>query len=152
VSVNRLADGYQPDFDIDAEFGRQGELFVLELVDSIKAGRAEVKRDDRAFQTGKVFIETACMRAVAGGGRDYVPSGIRTSQSDVWAIVLGNPPSVAIVAPTLAVRELSDYAERQGWTREAGQRGSHPTRGVVVSQVILLSLIDRMSRLPREAA
>ena len=38
AATDRLSDGYVPDFDLDLEVGRQGELFVTDLVQMLKDG------------------------------------------------------------------------------------------------------------------
>ena len=118
--ADRLAEGYEPDFDIDYEQGRQGELFVRNLVASIGTERIEVKTDAVAAKTGQVFIELECRRR---------PSGIQTSKSEFWAFVL--PGDFVIIAKTSAVRELALMARAQGRVKEC-MRGSHPTVGAVV--------------------
>ncbi len=124
TSAQRLAEGYEPSFDIDYEVGRQGELFVSRVIDSLTGGSAsiEVKTDERVAQTGRVYIEYACQRR----GR-YEWSGIATTRADLWAFVL--PANVLIVAPVESVRAL---VRRRWQNRAECSRGSHPTRGVVV--------------------
>ena len=126
-AVDRLSDGYLPDFDLDMQVGKQGELFVADIVDMLSngTGEVEVKTDEMVSRTGNVYIEYACRR------RDgWKQSGIATTQAKLWAFVL--PANVLIVAPVEAVRELA----RSEWVRPASRKecivGSHPNKGVVI--------------------
>jgi hypothetical protein len=125
TAADRLTDGYEPAFDIDYEFGRQGELFVASVVEALAAGDAtvEVKRDAKIVHTGNVYIEYRCLR-----GGAYQPSGIADTKADLWAFVL--PANVLIVAPVENVRELA----RRHYPRRKAEcvKGDHPTKGVAI--------------------
>lgn len=62
----RKADGYEPRFDIDASYGRQGELFVSSIIDALTGGSVEVKRDSRFAKTGNVYVEYECRKRGPG--------------------------------------------------------------------------------------
>lgn len=126
----RLEEGYVPQWDIDLEQGRQGELFIGHLIESFAAGRIEVKTDAKAGKTGRVFIEMECKGW---------PSGILVSESEFWAIVL--PGDFAIIAKTSAVRQIAETVRAQSGLVDGGVRGSHPTKGAVVQLYRLLSLL-----------
>jgi hypothetical protein len=130
TNPNRLASGYEPSFDIDAEVGRQGELFVLDVADSLKHGRGEVKNQQKALTTGNVWIEYHCLRR-------NQPSGIDATSADYWAFTFGIPPAIALVAETQLVRDVHERALREGYSRSM-TRGSHPTKGTVVPTGSLL--------------
>ena len=119
---DRLAPGYQPDFDIDLAVGRTGELFVARIIDSLKDGTAEVKTDQLAARTGNVYLEYECL--YRSGWR---PSGLATTKAGVWVMVAGN---VAIAAPTSSVQEVARRHWRSGAVKM--NRGSHPTHGIKV--------------------
>lgn len=120
-TVDRMADGYQPDWDIDSEVGRQGELFVADLIDTLRAGSLEVKSDAKAQQTGNVYLELECWRR-----GEWTPSSLTTSTADLWAQYLPGC-EVLIVAPTHRVRQAAEKGKPAGC-----ERGSHPTKGVVL--------------------
>lgn len=123
MTVDRLAQGYHPDFDIDAALGHQGELFVVDIRKALERDDVEVKTDAVALRTGNVYIEYACLR----GGTTWEPSGIATTKAAVWAFVLG---AVVLAAATDDVRAV---ARRYYPTHHRElNRGSHPTRGVAV--------------------
>lgn len=126
TTVDRHAKGYEPRFDIDAEVGRQGEMFCLDVQQAFVGGRVEVKRDTVAASTGRVFVEFEC---TPRGGYSR-PSGIAVSEADVWAFVLA--PGVMVVSSAAALKVVAREAYRDRASRKACTRGSHPTRGVVV--------------------
>ena len=129
----RIADGYQPNFDIDLRRGRQGEETVAAFIEGFTSGTIEVKRDDRWAETNRVYIEYECRR------RDgWQPSGIASTTADYWALVLGEIVIVGI--PTWALR----WCWRRGLDpslrllREETD-GSHPTRGVAIPTNLLFT-------------
>lgn len=132
MSVDRLSAGYEPAFDIDAAVGRQGELLCANIAEGLRDGSVEVKTDERALATGNVFIEYECLRRGS-----WQPSGIATTQAEVWAFALGKPPTVLVAAPVATLLRVSRKAWQGGGKRQCS-RGSHPTRGVVVSLSVLL--------------
>ena len=120
MATDRLADGYEPDFDIDYQVGHQAELFVKSLIDSLAAGRIEVKRDARAADTGNIYVETECKRMGV-----YRPSGIAATKADAWAFVLSD--DLVVITTTTGLRRAMEHGSIAGCPR-----GSHPTRGVLI--------------------
>lgn len=119
----RMAVGYEPNFDIDLTAGKRGEELVGGFLGQLRSGSAlvEVKTDDRAVNTGNVYIETSCCYQ-----GQWKPSGIyQEPGSDVWAVVVGN---MIVAAPTVLVRRI--VATGAGRLSEC-QRGDHPTSGVL---------------------
>lgn len=128
----RLVDGYEPRFDIDYERDRQGELFVHDIIRLLQTESVEVKTDERAKDTGNVYVEYECLR-----GGEYVKSGLATTDADAWVFVL-EKGDLAVFVSTLMLRELAREAYKKGRLREC-VRGSHPTRGVVIPLAELVS-------------
>lgn len=121
MSVDRLSDGYEPRWDIDYEVGRQGEMFVRNLIESVSKDSVEVKTDEKAVDTNRIYVETECLyRGV------YRPSGVMTSQADYYAYVLGR--ALTLFIPTDVLRTV---VTKCGSASEM-KRGSHPTRGFLV--------------------
>ena len=122
---DRLASGYQPDFDIDYEIGKQGELYVLRIIDSLKEGqRVEVKTDEMAERTGNVYVEYACKYR-----GEWKPSGIAITQAPLWAFVIGE---AVVVAQTDRLKDIARYYwDKPGHLKNC-KVGSHPTRGVTI--------------------
>lgn len=139
MSVDRHVEGYNPDFDIDYEYGKQGELFVTSVARAMKEGRVEVKRDGRFAETGNIYVEYECR------GRDGVwrPSGIalKDNPPDLWVFVLGDSET-ALVIPTERLKAVCRPLFRQGRTAEE-RDGSNPTRGVLVKVSHLMAEIRR---------
>jgi len=126
-AVDRMTDGYEPDFDIDFAIGRQGELWVARIADAISEGkgRAEVKTDEKARDTGRVYLEYQCRYR-----GEWKNTGILATPSEIWCHVIGE---VMIAAPTVAVKATAKhYYHKSEWYRRDLMRGSHPTRGIVI--------------------
>lgn len=132
MSADRQAQGYEPRFDIDAEFGHQGEMFVQDLIRSITTGQIEVKRDARWKDTGNIYVEFECRR------RDgWNPSGIVTTTAESWAFVIGDP-EVVLFVPTSTLRDVFEVERAAGRVAQETD-GSHPTKGVLVPTQRLLA-------------
>lgn len=144
----RLAAGYEPRFDLDREVGEQGELFVGDVARSINRGLTEVKYDQAASKYGNVYIEFSCR--LRG---EYVPSGVDTTEADLWAVVLGrDEPKIMVVAPSRLVLAVKERAVREGRVKNT-LRGSHPTSGAVVPVGEFLRwLLDEADSLEEAAA
>lgn len=127
TAVDRRADGYMPDFDIDVAVGAQAELFVAKIMDSLGArSSVEVKYDAQYVKTGNVYVEYKCLRK----GK-WTPSGIATTKAAFWAFVLGMDTFCFVIA-TDTLKE----AARDRWnypsSRVGLDKGSHPTKGVIL--------------------
>lgn len=142
ASRKRRADGYEPGFDLDLEYGQQAELFVADIAEAIKNGMVEVKRDARWHQTGNLYVEYECKRA-----GEFRASGIKTSDADLWAFVLGDTDAVLFLTRG-TLRELClELYKQDSFYRVETTRGSHPTKGV---KVPLGHLIDWLRRRQKE--
>lgn len=131
-AVDRMSEGYVPSHDIDAEVGHQGQLFVANLIDAFAHGTVEVKTDEKAQQTGNVYIEFRCK------GR---PSGIATTEAEMWVFVVGD---LILAAPSARVLEEAREAYTTFGSKSCG-RGSHPTEGVTPK---LTWLAERLAGIP----
>lgn len=125
TTFDRFAEGYEPRFDIDSEVGRQGELFIGSVVDALRNGSVEVKSDEVAARTGNFYVEFQCL--IRGVWR---PSGIATTEADMWAFALGSA-RFAVIVPTSLLKTVARDRYHAGHVREC-MRGSHPTKGVTV--------------------
>lgn len=94
-------------FDLDLEFGQEGENFVKELF--TEGGTIEVKRDRRWKETGNVYVETECFFT---RNNQWAPSGLSVTKAKYWAFVL---EEATLVVPTDALRyavvEFGSYIE-----------------------------------------
>lgn len=111
----------QPDWDIDFRRGQQGELFTDRIIQGLANGATEVKTDDRAIDTGNLFIETECLR-----GGAYLPSGLSETKAEFQAYVVGE---LFFAMPTERVKDMVRVIGR----RAQCPNGSHPTRGWTIS-------------------
>lgn len=125
TSEDRRAAGYEPRFDLDYEFGAQGELFAARLVDSLKNDRVEVKHDDKTCVTRNLYVE---FEHDPGRRGRFVPSGIATTQCEWWMFVLDNPHTALVISTGLLRMLVSDPRVAQGHQ----ERGSCPTRGYLL--------------------
>jgi hypothetical protein len=124
--ADRMAHGRNPDWDIDQEIGSNGELFVADIVASLKDGQSiEVKTDVWAPKSGNVYVEYSCRYF----GK-YEKSGISVTTARLWAFVLAS--EVAVFTPVDRLKILARYYYRLGRTRNGGMAGSHPTWGVLI--------------------
>jgi len=141
---DRMSDGYEPRFDIDYEYGRQAELLMGDIIDSLRSGdgRVEVKRDGVAVRTGNFYVEHACRR------RDgWQPSGIASADAELYAFVLGLEPSVAIVVGTDLLRAYCSWLSAKQPRSLVEQRdGSHPTKGIAAPIHGLIEFIRQQNR------
>jgi hypothetical protein len=130
--AERMATGRNPEWDIDWEIGKNGELFVIDLIQSLKDGsRVETKTDIWAAKTGNIYIEYSCRYF----GK-YKPSGIAVTTAEIWALVLAT--EVTVFAPVDRLKAVARYYYSLGRIRNGGVNGSHPTWGVLIPACNLL--------------
>lgn len=130
--ADRMAAGRNPDWDIDWEVGQNGELFVVNVIQSLKDGaRVETKTDLWALKTGNFYVEYQCRYF-----GEYKPSGISVTKADIWALVMAT--EVVVFAPVDRLKAVARYYYALGRIRNGGIRGSHPTWGVLLPVATLL--------------
>ena len=83
-------------FDLDLEFGQEGESLVKELLTN--GSTIEVKRDRKWKDTGNLYIETECFFTK---NNQWAPSGLSVTQANYWAFVL---EEATLIVPTDALR------------------------------------------------
>ena len=130
----------EPRWDLDYARGRQAELWVRSIVDGLRNGAitVEVKRDDRAAQTGRFFVEFEC------NGR---PSGIQTTQADYWTFIVGGRAALFLLTEDVL------YVARRAWADDARNRveqrvGPHKSRGVAVPLASVAGWLAERDPLP----
>ena len=102
--TDRLSKGYQPDWDIDLEVGKQGEMMVHNVVEALRAGSSiEVKTDEAASKWGRVYLESHCKKASG-----WAKSGLSATSAELWATVLEG--DVIVIAPTWRFRHAGREA------------------------------------------
>ena len=90
----------QKNFDIDIEYGRKGENYLLDILET---KRIEVKTDRIAHITGNVAVEYKYK------GR---PSGIATTEADYWAFLLYDMTTI-IMVPTDKLKHIARQKYKQ---------------------------------------
>lgn len=120
---SRLMEGNVPGYDLDRAVGAAGERLTAETARLLAEGRVEVKTDVRALDTGNVYLEHASI--IAGA---WAPSGIVTTEAEVWAFVVG---PVLITVPVSHLRALRSEALAAMRFAECST-GENPTKGVLV--------------------
>lgn len=94
------------DFRWDLKLGQIAEDWLADLLQS---RTIEVKRDFKASQTGKVFVEFFCR------GK---PSGIATTEAEYWAFILDGDS--VVILPTEKVKNLVSEAQEKGKVASGG--------------------------------
>lgn len=107
---------FNSDFRYDLKVGQLEEKWLAELLQS---KTLEVKRDFKASQTGRVFVEFFCR------GK---PSGIATTEADHWAFILND--GIVIILPTERLKELVEEAQEKGKTVSGGD--SNVSQGALI--------------------
>lgn len=141
TAVDRMSDGYEPRFDLDYQVGQQGEMYVAQIADAIASGSAtiEVKTDERASTTGRIFVEYECLHYGT-----WRKSGIASTEADLWAYVVGK--DTVLVVPTWRLREVVRRVfHEQPNLRSQCVRGSHPTKGVLVPLADIFGRLFRVA-------
>lgn len=123
----------EPRFDIDYEWGRQGELLVDDYLKWVAQGDARVEVKRKSYVDLELYVE---YEHDPGRTGCYVPSGISTTESEVWAYVIGDT-GMALLVPCDLLREATAHpAARHRVERD----GSCPTRGMLVNVGLLMTL------------
>ena len=115
------------DWDIDYAYGRQGELFVADLLATLQVGtQVEVKRS--RYGDHQVYIEYEhSPRRLKG---QYEPSGIAVTQAMVWAFVAD---SWCLFVPTEHLKRIARLVlQKRPDLRRETNHSDCPTRGVMV--------------------
>lgn len=109
-------------FDITYNYGAKAEKFIGSILELVDRGdvKIEVKRKSR--EDGKFYVE---LEADPGGSGRFQPSGLTTTEADLWAFVVGGT-GVAFWATPKQLRTAID----RNYGFPAKERvGSCPTRG-----------------------
>lgn len=134
--------GYNPDWDIDLQWGEDGETALADLFTRIDTGTTtvEVKNDRKAAETNNIYVE--CMQNPGGG---YKPSGIATSTADYWVFIIGSKKErlcfVSVQREALYWAAQQRYRET-GVFVDGGMSGDCPTKGVLLKLKELLRLFS----------
>jgi hypothetical protein len=131
---------YAPGFDIDMARGRQGELFIRDIVRMLAEGNGsiEIKTDSWFVHSRRVYVELECR------GRDgtWRPSGLATTRARLWTLKLGRHPACCSIA-TEWLRTAAELAGQDPSNTASCNSGSNVSRGVFVTIDHLIATRDR---------
>src|SRR6266704_1211074 len=131
-----------PEWDIDWEIGKNGELFVIDIIQSLKDGaRVETTTDIWAASTGNIYIEYSCRYF-----GEYKPSGISVTTAEIWALVLST--EITVFAPVDRLQAVARYHYAMGRRKNGGLNGTHPTWGVLIPVPSLLRDLMKPPAMP----
>lgn len=117
----------EPNFDIDLEIGKQAELWVKDLRKALVEQRVEVKAPKPFLREQSAYVEYSQLRR-----NGWELSGIATTTSPLYLFTFGDLPG-GLVVETQWLKRAARRAYRNPKQRRECVRGSHPTKGVVIS-------------------
>ena len=121
----------EPRFDIDVDYGRQGELQICEYLTWLANGNGRIEVKRKRYLDLNFYVETHADKGRTGV---YQPSGITITTAAAWAFVIADT-NISLIIPTDELRAmLDDPSSRDREERD----GSCPTRGKLVSLNVLL--------------
>lgn len=140
-----LTDGYEPRFDIDYEYGRQGEMVLDSYIDALKAGqaRSEVKR--KRLTDLHFYFEQAQNPRRSGF---WKPSGIEKTSAEVIAFGIGDS-DVFVLFPVEGIRRAISAGLGIDKTTD---RGDNPTSGRLLTLGPLVAWLDNDAKRGRRSA
>lgn len=122
-----MTEGYEPRWDIDLDYGSEGEQLVRNVL-GLSNAHVEVKH--KRYTDDIFYVETA---HDPGRQDAYKSSGINTTQAEYWAYVIAET-GVVVLMPTGRLKQAARNSPRAAETD-----GDCPTRGRLVSLMSLLA-------------
>jgi hypothetical protein len=123
---------YEPRFDLDYEYGRDGELMFGDVVRAIGRGELSVEVKRKRKPDGLFYVEFEQNPYDRGS---WKPSGVRVSTADYWAFVVASTGVVLLVPRS---RLVAAYRHHVGRVAEV-TRGDNPTLGRLLSLADIVS-------------
>ena len=114
---------FNGDFRWDLKVGQLAERLLAEVLTD---KTVEVKRDFKASQTGKVFVE------FFSRGKD---SGIAKTEADFWAFVVGE--ETIIIVPTDKLKTLVQEAVQKGKVVSGGDRNTSQGALIKIERLVV---------------
>ncbi len=127
----RVVGRSEPRFDIDLEYGRQGELRVGDFLEWIANGNGRVEVKRKRIIDWYFYVETECDKGRRGF---YEPSGISVSRAESWAINFGDT-GIVLLCPTEIIRFMLDEPTTKDKREDDG---NCPTKGKLIDLVAML--------------
>lgn len=103
-----MSNEYNKGWDIDLEYGLKGESLVQSVLQD--RSKIEVKTDRKAHATGNIAVEFSYKSN---------PSGISTTQSDMWAFVLYKSDLIIFIS-TKHLKEIARKYYKKGCITKGG--------------------------------
>jgi hypothetical protein len=130
----------EPRFDLDLQYGHEGERNVQRVFDLVAAGSPKVEvKTKRRFIDLFLYVET---HHDPGARGVFVPSGISVTTADLWVFNVGTT-GVSHLIPTALLREAIQHPSAQDKTQTDG---SCPTRGKLVHLDAIFATHVRMQQ------
>lgn len=110
-------------FDITWKYGEKAEKLVGQICDLASlAGEARIEVKRKSREDGKFYVE---LESDPGRRGTYTPSGLSTTEADIWAFVVGGTGVMLMVRPDY----LREAIKRNYGFPAKETRGSCPTKG-----------------------
>jgi hypothetical protein len=122
---------YEPRFDRDYAYGRQGELLVDGLLAALDRGDARVETKRKGIRDCVVYVE---LEQNAFGRGEWKPSGAAKTEAEAWVYVVADT-DIMFVIPLARIRRALDL----GLGTPSSCDSDNPTRGVLLNVGLLLS-------------
>ena len=123
---------YEPRFDRDYAYGRQGELLVDGLLTALEHGDARVETKRKGRRDCVVYVE---LEQDPYRRDEWKPSGIARTAAEAWVYVV-DETDVMFVIPVARIRRALELGLG---TPTACTVGNNPTRGVLLNVGLLVS-------------
>ena len=101
---------------------------MADIVAALTEQRAEIKTDAWWPKTGRMYVETECMKA---DGK-WHPSGINKTEARVFVFVAGKHPWMLAIATESLRRAAAHALARHPGNGASQPRGRYKTKGVFV--------------------
>lgn len=121
-------------FDITFRYGEKAEKFIGSILELVNSGdiTIEVKRKSR--EDGKFYVE---LEADPGRRGHFEPSGLATTEADLWAFVVGGTGVAVWARP----QQLMTAIERKYGFPAEEKQGTCPTRGRLLDFFDILAAV-----------
>jgi hypothetical protein len=115
--------GYEPRFDHDYSYGRQGELLIGDAMTALREGQARVEVKRKRRHDDWLYVEL--MQDPGGAGTRWKDSGLNVTGAEWWAYVIGSSGMLLFIPTDLLRWAVSTDAGKPC----AETDGDNPTEG-----------------------
>jgi hypothetical protein len=123
---------YEPKFDHDYQYGRQGELLIGDALAALRDGQGRIEVKRKRYLDGKIYVEL--LQDPGGTGKRWKPSGLNVTDAEWWVYVVGET-GVLLFFPT----DLLRWAIKTDAGRPCAEKdGDNPTEGRLLTVAWLL--------------